>query len=398
MGFISMTKKITCLPCLANVRFFAFERILLLEVLIKPSSSSSATKLNSSNPFFFTTSSPPPTATQSLNSHPMYRPHETNPHFLPLEPPEQPDQLPPQRQHDPLIQPQHYDPHTPIPTPSRQRPRSRLPPGLIPPPQFQVHDQNQPHQPQHDPDSHFPVQPQPQLDHQNQPPHYEPNLHFPTPSRPSGPRSQQPPSHSNQPPSSLRVPQIKKTRPFAWFVAVFCALFWIIIIVGGLIILIVYLIFRPRSPTFDISSATLNAAYLDMGYLLNADLTLLANFSNPNKKVRVDVRYMVVNLYFEGNLIASRFSDPFSVMRANSKITDVHMLTSQVPLSQQHSQMLARQMASGAVLLEIKGLFRTRSNLGSFLRYTYWLYGHCNILVGGPPSGVLLAKKCITKR
>ncbi|KAK2981120.1 hypothetical protein RJ640_016289 [Escallonia rubra] len=96
-----------------------------------------------------------------------------------------------------------------------------------------------------------------------------------------------------------------------------------------------------------------------MGYLLNADLTLLANFNNPNKKVRVDVRYMVVNLYFEGNLIATRYSDPFSVMRANSKITDVHMLTSQVPLSQQHSQMLARQMASGAVLLEIKGLFRT---------------------------------------
>ncbi|KAL3819298.1 hypothetical protein ACJIZ3_005203 [Penstemon smallii] len=171
-----------------------------------------------------------------------------------------------------------------------------------------------------------------------------------------------------------------------------------IIIVGGLIILIVYLVFRPRNPRFDISSVTFNAAYLDMGYLLNADVTLLANFSNPNTKVNVDFGYVILDLYFERNFIATRYIEPFSVKSRESRFADVHMMTSQVRLSNALSLELQRQIESGRVNFEIKGLFKSRSKLGGILHYTYWMNAHCEIAVTGPPTGVLIGKRCVTKR
>lgn len=146
------------------------------------------------------------------------------------------------------------------------------------------------------------------------------------------------------------------------------------------------------------SSVTLNAAYLDVGALLNADLTVLANFTNPNKKVKVDFSYVVLDLYYGRTLIASQYVEPFTAARATSWLTNVHMVTSQVRLPLEETERLEKERASNAVVFQVKGVFRARSNLGSFLRYSYWLYSHCTIMMTGPPSGVLRGGKCKTKR
>ncbi|KAK9276795.1 hypothetical protein L1049_006331 [Liquidambar formosana] len=208
----------------------------------------------------------------------------------------------------------------------------------------------------------------------------------------------QPRDEGGQQPSGPRLPPPKRTKALTWSAAAFCAIFWITIILGGLVVLIVYLVYRPRSPQFNVSSLTLNAAYLDMGYLLNADVTVLANFTNPNKKVRVDFSYMIIDLYYGDTLVATRAVEPFSAASRESMFANVHMVSSQVRLSLKDSQRLTKQMMSNRVTFDVKGLFRTRSNLGGFLRYSYWLYGHCTVVVTGPPSGVLLSTKCRTKR
>ncbi|OMO81607.1 hypothetical protein COLO4_23490 [Corchorus olitorius] len=138
--------------------------------------------------------------------------------------------------------------------------------------------------------------------------------------------------------SALFLPRARRTKPITWFAAAFCIIFWLAIIIGGLIVLVVYLVFRPRSPRFDVTSVTFNAAYLDMGYLLNADVQVLANFTNPNKKIE-----------------------------------------------------------NNRVMFTVKGVFRARSNFGSVWRYSYWLHGQCGIIVSSPPSGVLKAKLCKTR-
>ena len=74
-------------------------------------------------------------------------------------------------------------------------------------------------------------------------------------------------------PTVQRVPQAQfsgmprpvRTKPITCLGAVFCTNFCIVIFLGGLSVLIVYLVYRPRSPRFDVSSATLNTAYIDAG-------------------------------------------------------------------------------------------------------------------------------------
>lgn len=194
------------------------------------------------------------------------------------------------------------------------------------------------------------------------------------------------------------MPHRRKTPPYTWLLGAVCALFWIAVVLGGLVVLVVYLLFRPRGPKFDIAATSLNAAYLDMGYLLNADMTILANFTNPSKKATVDFHYIYVNLYFANTLVSTTYVEPFKAMKAESAFRNVHLVSSQVGLPLRERQKMMQQIEGNRIRFEVKASLRTRSNLGSLFRYSYWLFGHCLIEVTGPPSGVLVGKICTTKR
>ncbi|GAA0152394.1 hypothetical protein LIER_10887 [Lithospermum erythrorhizon] len=389
------------------------------------------------NPHFFELENPP-----LIEPRPR-RQHGTTPHF----PTEPQAQAPTRRERaSPYPIPAESQPEVP-PRQERMSPYqvpSESPPrrGLRPNHKFPQESQPQPQPPirrERRPSHQFPPESQPQS-----PPRRErrSRYHFPTEPQPQAPPQQydqspthhsgatpmiaphKTPSHTDQKPqkpsslhtnphfatdnsdglpyhretSALRVPSRSKTTPCAWLVAAFCALFWIIVIVGGLIVLIVYLSYRPRNPKFDLTGASLNAAYLDMGYLLNGDLTLLANFTNANKKMKVDFSYIVMDLYFSGVFIATTYVEPLSVMSRQSRFANAHFTPSQVKLSLELSQELQRQMDNGRVKLEIKVLIKTKSKLVGIFKYSYWLYSTCNILVVSPPNGALLGHRCVTKR
>lgn len=192
-------------------------------------------------------------------------------------------------------------------------------------------------------------------------------------------------------------PTPNRTKPLTWFGAVFCVILWLVIILGGLLVLVVYLVYRPRTPHFEISTATFNAAYLDMGYLLNSDITVLANFTNPNQKVNIDFSYVVLQLYYDKHLIANQYIEPFSALNSESKLANVEFVSSQIRLPILVTQQLVLQAQRNRVTLELDGIFHVRSNFGSLLRYSYWLYAHCQIEMTGPPSGVMLTSHCRTK-
>ncbi|KAE8023560.1 hypothetical protein FH972_009238 [Carpinus fangiana] len=377
-----------------------------------------------------------------------YQP-ETNPHFLgPLQP-ERRQGLHPQPTGPPVQQPRHgsnpYQPETNSHffIPLQPEPRQDHHPQPTSPPVQQPRHGANPYQPETNPHFFIPLQPEPRQDDHSQPtiplvqqprrqrqreqrakpvpvplhksdqlvpPHKLEQLHQdqrqPTHQRVRGPQSQsldgQEPQdlqhHGNRQPHGLLRPRNQPTKnAFTWFLAIFCAIFWVVIIVGGIIVLIVYLVYRPRSPQFDISSATLNAAYLDMGYLLNADVTLLVNFSNPSKRVSVDFSSMSINLNYGSTLISTQYIEPFSAARGESRFANVHMVSSQVRLPLGESRRLQKQMENNGIRFEVRSFLRTRSNFGSLLRYSYWLHGQCTILVTGPPDGVMTRKACKTK-
>ncbi|KAL0004372.1 hypothetical protein SO802_011933 [Lithocarpus litseifolius] len=343
---------------------------------------------------------------QERDTDPDQQP-ETNPYFGPLSLDQRP-QRPPlqdQRSQPPFSQgqpPNQWPP--PPPPPSRKVKKSKQ--GR--------QEQHQPSRPrqrdQQSPGSadHYPLNAampstQSKPNQQQLKPHV-PSTPPPVPSTlPSGQRTQNQPPYpwsenpQNQDPDRHIVRHHHPNRPLTWFLAAFCAILWVVIIVGGLIVLIVYLVYRPRLPRFDISAATLNAAYLDMGYLLNADVTMLANFSNPNRKVNVDFSYMYIDLYYGSTLIATQYVQPFKATRAQSKFAYIHMVTSQVGIPLVAARRLKKQIEADGVQFQVKGYFRARSTLGRLLKYSYLLHTHCYILMSGPPTGALIRSECKTK-
>ncbi|KAM0943056.1 hypothetical protein DsansV1_C13g0118221 [Dioscorea sansibarensis] len=73
------------------------------------------------------------------------------------------------------------------------------------------------------------------------------------------------------------------------------------------------------------------------------------------------------------------------------------MISSEVYLSPELATELRMQMKNNSVLFNIRGAFRVRVSFG-FGRYTYWLYGLCQIELTNPPAGVLVARICKTKK
>ncbi|KAJ6356002.1 hypothetical protein OIU78_004178 [Salix suchowensis] len=286
-----------------------------------------------------------------------------------------------------VVQPKHGGEfRSPWTTPAQQHP-GQHPDSNFPPHESQVQNQNKsslPHFPLHGGDFQSPWAFQPQPRGQQ---------YQPTKNNPGEPTVMESGKHI-----FLGCRKPGGTKPIIWLGAVFCAILWIVIFLGGLIVLVVYLVYRPRSPRFDVSSATLNTAYIDAGSLLNADLSVLANFTNPNKKVSVDFSYMVIDLYYGSTLIATQYIEPFSAERAESRFVNVHMVTSQVRLPVLESERLQEQISKNGAIFAVKGVFRVRSKLGTLLKYSYRLYGHCTIMVTAPPDGVLRATKCRTKR
>ncbi|KAL0694360.1 hypothetical protein Bca4012_061540 [Brassica carinata] len=188
-------------------------------------------------------------------------------------------------------------------------------------------------------------------EYQQPPPHYGSYRSEPTPWW----RAQTRPAHQ---------PGSKSTEPMKLPATVCCAILLVILIFSGLILLVVYLSNRPGSPYFDISAATLNTANLDMGYSLNGDLAIVVNFTNPSKKSDVDFSYVMFELFFYNTLIATERIEPFIVPKGMSMFTSFHLLSSQVPIQMNQSQELQLQLGNGPVLLNLRGTFHARSDLG----------------------------------
>ncbi|XP_073224325.1 uncharacterized protein [Cicer arietinum] len=123
----------------------------------------------------------------------------------------------------------------------------------------------------------------------------------------------------------------------------------LVLILFGVTTLIIFIAIKPRNPTFDISNANLNVVYFDSPQYFNGDFTLLANFTNPNTKI-----------------------DDLGVK-------------------------LQKQMQSNKINYKVRGIFKVILNFG-LIHFSYLLHSKCQMELPSPPSGVLVARKCITKR
>ncbi|KAF6153847.1 hypothetical protein GIB67_001080 [Kingdonia uniflora] len=190
---------------------------------------------------------------------------------------------------------------------------------------------------------------------------------------------------------------IRRTNPAIWICAVLCVIFSIFLILAGIATLVIFLVIKPKHPLFETTSASLNSIYLDSVEYLNCDFTILANFSNPNRKLDVRFEYVDIELYFYDSLIATQSIQPFTQRPGEARLGSVHLISSLVYLPLNLSMQLQKQVQSNSVRYNIRGTFRVRARLG-VAHFSYWLYGRCQVEMSSPPNGVLVARSCRTKR
>ncbi|KAI6688672.1 hypothetical protein NL676_025500 [Syzygium grande] len=168
------------------------------------------------------------------------------------------------------------------------------------------------------------------------------------------------------------------------------------------------MICRPhtRAPAFSrasISSAqifkisNLNSIYFDSLDYFNGDLILLANFSNPNKKLDVRFEYLDVGLYFSDRFIATQTLQPFTLRQGEKRLESVRLISSLVYMPPNLGIQLQKEVQSNKVSYYVRGTFKVRATLG-LVHFSYWLHGRCRLEMTSPPNGVLLGRTCKAKR
>ncbi|KAL5221564.1 hypothetical protein ABZP36_026277 [Zizania latifolia] len=241
-------------------------------------------------------------------------------------------------------------------------------------------------------------------------PRYAPQVQHPHTSPLHDPRYALPALHTRTSPprkSPLVLrPKQKKRKPLEFCFTGCCILFWLMVIAVGVAVLVVFLLYHPQSPRLGVTSATLNAGYIDElggaggaggARALNADLTVLAAIYNPNTKIHVVLRYMQLDLYFEGSMIATQevLPAPLHEGPGGNVLRSVHLLVSEVTVTQE--DMFVWQNATtkgGLVVLHLAGRFRTQLNFGRWFAYKYWVTPRCTLWLDPPPSGALRRAQC----
>ncbi|WCJ32560.1 Late embryogenesis abundant (LEA) hydroxyproline-rich glycoprotein family [Euphorbia peplus] len=188
-----------------------------------------------------------------------------------------------------------------------------------------------------------------------------------------------------------------RTNPLVWFGAIICLIFSLVLIFFGIATLIIYLVIKPKNPVFDISNANLNSIYFDSPQYFNGDLTFLANISNPNQKIDVRFEQVDIELYFFDRLIGIQAPQPFTQRRKETRLGSVHVISSLVFLPLDLAAQLQRQVQNNKIIYNVRGTFKVRAMVG-LIHYSYWLHSRCEIEMTGPPTGVLVARSCKTKR
>lgn len=195
----------------------------------------------------------------------------------------------------------------------------------------------------------------------------------------------------------LRQPRSSRTNLWIWCVAGLCFVFSLLLIFFGIATLIVFLAIRPRTPVFDIPNANLHTIYFDSPIYFNGDLSMLVNFTNPNKKIEVRFEQLKIELFFFNKLIAVQAVQPFLQRKCETRLEPIRLISSLVCLPVNHAVELKRQVQNNKIEYEIRGTFKVRAHFG-MIHYSYWLHGRCQLQMTGPPTGILVSRNCTTKR
>lgn len=192
------------------------------------------------------------------------------------------------------------------------------------------------------------------------------------------------------------LPPPPSTNIFIWLCAIGCSIFAILVILTGIIVLLGFLIYHPRLPSFTVKDATLTTLQLDKSFVLTSQTTILLHIENPNSKVAVDYESVMFQLQFAKHEISNLTFPPFSQKPKNSTEWLFVMTANKVQLEAIEGEDMSYSIQKDDVAYDFVGSVKTKAKIGTITSIKYWLHITCRMEFTPPPlgNGTLVTSQC----
>ncbi|KMZ62639.1 harpin-induced like protein 6 [Zostera marina] len=157
------------------------------------------------------------------------------------------------------------------------------------------------------------------------------------------------------------------------------------IIAIGVTVGILYLVFRPKLPSYFIESVFVKGiSNVSSSNTFSPKLNISVLAENPNEKIDIYYRpkSLISAVYSDVHLCSGEWP-VFTQRRRNTTKVQIVLTGTEIELSDSLSSELAIQEKNGAVPLNIHLRIPVRVNLGAMMTWTFLVKGRCDITMNG---------------
>ncbi|XP_068645151.1 uncharacterized protein At1g08160 [Aristolochia californica] len=152
------------------------------------------------------------------------------------------------------------------------------------------------------------------------------------------------------------------------------------IVMHGLIVLLAWLIIKPRPVSYTVEDGSLHGFSL-ANDSLNATFGITLRVNNPNHRMALSYRSFDISVWFKDQMLAFDEIGAFQQRRRNSTRIEAKAEARSVQLMRYVADELNRQKKSGEIKLQIRVKARLRFKVGIVKTGVYHLKAFCSPVV-----------------
>ncbi|GJM94359.1 hypothetical protein PR202_ga10999 [Eleusine coracana subsp. coracana] len=177
-----------------------------------------------------------------------------------------------------------------------------------------------------------------------------------------------------------------------------CTVLAIAVIIAGVVVFVVFLLYKPKMPRLVVSDARIVQLQYDQAgtiVYVQAFVTILAE--NNNSKADASFNGVDLALGFHGADVAFLRAAPFAVPPESSLPLRYNVVAAGRPLDPDGMRAMDEALKNGVVPLDLFGKARTRWKVGVFVNLRFWTRLHCRLRFFFPGNGTVMdadRRKC----
>ncbi|CAA7406452.1 unnamed protein product [Spirodela intermedia] len=187
------------------------------------------------------------------------------------------------------------------------------------------------------------------------------------------------PSPPNPPTTTRRTLTHRSTNPLVWFAAIVCAILAVLVFVAGVVVLFIYLTYRPQTPYVRVCSTHLDGLGYDRSGLLQILLTIDMEAVDENEKTVAAFSDADFQVEFARTPLAALRAAPFVVGENGTLPLHYLVASARAPLDKAGMEKMETSLKRGQVEFGLRRQARTRWNVGVFLSMRSWARLNCKL-------------------